>query len=293
VFLIQNTITELSNYFEELYSVPSNSSKPYSSELHNDLEILDLREYIHVAGSYVDPENIMYSITSRGIRFVESNVLTVLPRDVIKQIDEMKRRYLGTKSLDMASPTIDYPRTLEQLLEAMGHSGPIFDLSKETKVADEIRRYLVSRTRDIARIHAQILARDLKSCRSAYCVAMKIDSLYTVLSDMNRDIELGIDTKRLLEQILRDPSVVKVASGIPDITQLPQVIEGRVQFKLLQAVNDIINSWIEQDVKPAMSRREREAKKEISKHKKRKAIEIALIISLLTLLMIIIFLSIM
>ncbi|PUA33167.1 MAG: hypothetical protein B7O98_01645 [Zestosphaera tikiterensis] len=239
VLRVQSSVPELSNYFEGLYADVAVSSTIHS-ELYRDIQTLHMRKYINVYGTTSELEKILYTVTNRGRAFVEDGVIPVLQPDVYVKVREVVRTYLGLGERSK-SGAVGYSQSVGEFLEAMGFKERPYSQRMPTHA--EMASYVESMLESFIREQSEKLTTSLGFCRTAYCVAMAIDSVYSYFSSLNTELRLGLDLREVLKQVLEHPNVIKAAAKIQDIKLLPDLARADVRFKTLRSVSDVIASW--------------------------------------------------
>lgn len=216
---LSTRVFELNKYFSETYDPRSLSHK-----LRNDLDAL-------VAYKYVIRSGDVFEITEKGMWIVEEKVLPLISPEIVKEIDRAARR-----------PKDGRTRTLRELLREMGIETPVSP--RAPLGPEEVKRLATAVLDMVVSDEASRLASSLELCKSAYCAAIKISSLYSYLSSLVKDLGVEQEPGDLLARILNDYRVVEAASKISDIILLPYLASNDVRFKSLRPVADILENWI-------------------------------------------------
>lgn len=115
------------------------------------------------------------------------------------------------------------------------------ELGKTVSLKDLVKAFKPDIINGIVKHYVETLIRDAQSCRTSYCVAMKLSSMYSQLDDIGEIIE--IQPNELLKRILFDPSVINVACGWPIDSILSEL--DLVQFTNLRQAKSIISNWLQ------------------------------------------------
>ena len=163
----------------------------------------------------------LYVLTPEGVRIVENSV----PREIVERIKrEMEGGGEPTEGIDSVA-------------------------DREKMFREAMAKEFSSRISHFIEMFIDRLSRDLRSCSTAYCVAMKLDSFYTYLREVDRDLGLKLSLKELLRAVLSDDRVLDKAIRVRDIWRLPLLVRERVQFRGLQDVVDVIENWVDSDLR--------------------------------------------
>jgi len=277
VLCVQPSVPELGSYFEKLYTADDPSVS--RSELYGDVQILLMRKYIDIYGNIHEQDKVLFTTTSRGRLYVENNVIPLIRVDVYAEIRRTVKACLG---LERGGGSASSDRPVGELLRSMG-------LKEDglTLTLAQISSYVESRLDNLMTEYAEKLAEAIRFCRSAYCVATKIDGVYSFFKFLDEELRLGLNLREVLEKILGHTDVVRAAAKIPDIESLPRLVSSDVKFRVLQPVSDAISSWVSRVVEVQQKERA-EAERRIRRRRysasmKRRLKTLALILTALTL----------
>lgn len=115
------------------------------------------------------------------------------------------------------------------------------ELGKTVSLKDLVKALKPDIVNGIIKYYVEMLVRDAQSCRTSYCVAMKLSSIYSQLGDICEIIET--QPNDLFEKILFDPDVINAARNWPIDSVLTEL--DLVQFANLRQVKGTISNWIQ------------------------------------------------
>jgi len=260
VLCVQSSVPELGDYFEKLYTADDPSVS--RSELYDDIQILLMRKYIDIYGNIHEQDKALFTTTSRGRLYVENNVIPLIRVDVYAEIRRTVRTCLGLEERGGGSASGDRP--VGELLRGMGlrEDGLTLTLA-------QISSYVESRLDNLMTEYAEKLAEAIRYCRSAYCVATKIDGVYSFFKFLDEELRLGLNLGEVLEKILGHADVVRAAAKIPDIESLPRLVSSDVKFRALQPVSSVIASWASRVAEKQQKEEQQKAYVETARRMKR------------------------
>ncbi len=220
------------NFLSSTYRVSEESM--FRRELLEDVERLVAHGY---AVKIPRGNSHILVLTPQGVNFVEN----AIPRNFV---EDLKHRLSNDEVSNVRSDVHTSTEVRNFTVNVNGVHGAI---AKEVALnISKILDTLVDQLR-----------RSLRSCSTTYCVAMKLETFYTYLKEMNMDLGLKLSTRDVLRIALSDDGVLEIVSRIVGIGTLPQLIRERVQFKNLREVVDVIEDWLSKEFDDYLKRLEK------------------------------------
>ena len=105
MFIIEHEVPEIKKYFSESYEWSPYHYGPFSDKLLGDLAWLDYWEFIEIHDNSLDIDSespsAIYRITDKGKKFVEEKILPVLPDELVRKLEKIKRKYRKMSLFDL------------------------------------------------------------------------------------------------------------------------------------------------------------------------------------------------